>query len=101
MTSDLTAATIDRIGALFQPDEASKAANILRSRLGALIAGYRVMSPNDIERLHFAALKISEGELGKLEQAVLLAEADWRDLLMAAGFARDTMAHHTWARGGG
>ncbi len=39
-----------------------------------------------IERFQFAALKLSEGKLSELDRAIALAKADWRDLLMAAGF---------------
>ena len=46
-----------------------------------------------LERLQFAALKLSEGNLDKLDRAVALANRDWRDLLMAAGFGEDVDAH--------
>jgi hypothetical protein len=39
-----------------------------------------------LERFQFAALKLSDGNLDKLNRAVDLANRDWRDLLMAAGF---------------
>jgi hypothetical protein len=48
------------------------------------------------ERLQFAALKLSEGNLDKLDRAVALAKIDWRDLLMAAGFGEDIKAHLAW-----
>jgi hypothetical protein len=48
------------------------------------------------ERLQFAALKLSEGNLDKLNRAVALAKIDWRDLLMAAGFGEDIKAHLAW-----
>jgi hypothetical protein len=48
------------------------------------------------ERLQFAALKLSEGNLDKLNRAVALAKTDWRDLLMAAGFGEDIKAHLAW-----
>jgi hypothetical protein len=48
------------------------------------------------ERLQFAVLKLSEGNLDKLNRAVALAKHDWRDLLMAAGFGEDIKAHLAW-----
>jgi hypothetical protein len=48
------------------------------------------------ERLQFSALKLSEGNLDKLNRAVALGKLDWRDLLMAAGFGEDIKAHLTW-----
>jgi hypothetical protein len=41
-------------------------------------------------------LKLSEGNLDKLNRAVALAKTDWRDLLMAAGFGEDIKAHLAW-----
>jgi hypothetical protein len=39
---------------------------------------------------------LSEGSLGKLCAAVKLAKTDWRDLLVAAGFADSVDAHKNW-----
>ena len=47
----------------------------------------------ELERFRFAALKYSDGNLVLLESAVKLAQHDWRDLLMATGFAHDVEAH--------
>ena len=49
-----------------------------------------------LERLRFAAIKLSKGDLNKLLDAVVLAQTDWRDLLVAAGFAGDVRAHQSW-----
>jgi len=38
------------------------------------------------ERIHLDILKISNGRLGKLRQAVELANQDWRDLMMTAEY---------------
>jgi len=47
--------------------------------------------------VRFAALKLSEGNKDKLLRAAQLAQYDWRDLLVAAGFANDAEAHNSWA----
>ena len=39
------------------------------------------------DRVHFAALKVADGDAGRLAEAVRLAAADWRDLLVAASLA--------------
>jgi len=52
-----------------------------------------------LERLQFAALRLSEGNLDKLNRAIALSNRDWRDLLMAAGFAEDINAHVSWVPG--
>ena len=49
-----------------------------------------------LERVRFAALKLCEGSLAGLESAVELANIDWRDLLMGAGFGEDVNAHKQW-----
>jgi hypothetical protein len=48
----------------------------------------------DGERLRFAALRVSGGDLRKLHRAIEMP--DWRDLLVAAGFAEDVRAHESW-----
>jgi hypothetical protein len=48
------------------------------------------------ERFQFAALKLGKGKLDKPDRAVTLAKRDWRDLLVAAGFAEDISAHMSW-----
>ena len=49
-----------------------------------------------LERIRYAVLKISGGSVSKLVDAVLLAQEDWRDALVAAGFGDDSSAHETW-----
>lgn len=52
--------------------------------------------PEDLDRFRIAALRLSEGSLDRLREAIELAKIDWRDLLMAAGFGHDTSAHLSW-----
>ena len=49
-----------------------------------------------MERIWLAALKKSNGSIPAFRNAVLLAQTDWRDLLMSAGFGSLT-AHLEWA----
>ena len=51
-----------------------------------------------LKRLRFAVLRLSEGDPAKLRSAVDLAQSDWRDLLMAAGFGSSLTAHEEWAQ---
>ena len=55
-------------------------------------AGWEQLS----ERVRLAALKVSNGDIARLCEAIDLAALDWRDLLVAAGFAEDTLAHLEW-----
>ena len=49
-----------------------------------------------LERICFAVLKLSQGRLPQLQQAISLAKQDWRDALVAADFANDVKAHLSW-----
>lgn len=49
-----------------------------------------------IERVQCAALRISSGSLQRLQHAIKQAQVDWRDVLVAAGFANDATVHLQW-----
>jgi len=53
-------------------------------------------SPEDMDRIRFSVIKLSEGDMKKLESAIKLANVDWRDLFMSAGFGYDVDAHNEW-----
>lgn len=48
------------------------------------------------QRERFAALRVSGGDLEKLKKAIELGRADFRDLLMEAGFASHHEQHQRW-----
>lgn len=50
-----------------------------------------------MERIWLATLKQSNGSIDAFEDAVLLAQTDWRDLLVNAEFSNDLAAHLIWA----
>jgi len=52
--------------------------------------------PALLERVRSAAIRTSRGNMGRLREAVALAQLDWRDLLLAADFADDLEAHLRW-----
>jgi len=52
---------------------------------------------NFLDRVHFAIIKLSNGNIESLKSAVNMAKKDWRDLLVCAEFATDVKAHITWA----
>lgn len=41
------------------------------------------------ERVQAGVVLLADGDIGRLHQAIELASADWRDLLVAAGLADD------------
>jgi hypothetical protein len=63
---------------------------------GIRIAGADAMGMRGVERVQAAVLKVGEGLLAKLRDAVVLANTDWRDVRVAAAFADDVTAHRAW-----
>jgi hypothetical protein len=91
----LSAGTERRIELLFQAKERANATELLVSECGYNVPGFQRATETDIERIRFAALKLSEGNLSKLNVAIELANLDARDLLMEAGFG-EIQAHQNW-----
>ena len=82
---------------LFPEDSQEEVISILQNDCGknVLSSNYQ----NEIERIQLAALKMSNGEIESLYSAIALAQTDWRDLLMAAGFGENVKSHISWAKG--
>ena len=51
-----------------------------------------------LERVRFAVLMLSDGDLEKLGAMVEHAKVDWRDVLVWAGFGYSLTAHERWAQ---
>ncbi|SDN88580.1 hypothetical protein [Afipia sp. GAS231] len=96
VSSRISQETEKRIALLFPADERSLVRAVLSEECGNNLPFLEHLDDVKLERFQFAALKLSEGKLDKLDRAVALAKRDWRDLLMAAGFAEDTNAHMSW-----
>jgi hypothetical protein len=92
----LTVETQRRLEALFSSDDRVRAARILTDECADNLPFHDEATPRSLERIRFAALKLSGGRIAELESAVALAKLDWRDLLVAADFAHDTTAHESW-----
>ena len=90
----LTDGTRERIAAIFAAEDRVEAERIVDTECGDSIP--LVVSPEALERIRFAAIRVSAGELGRLRAATRQAQVDWRDLLVAAGFAHDPKAHLGW-----
>jgi hypothetical protein len=91
----LSPETKRRVELLFPPKDQLNAAGLLDLLCGYRIPGFKRATEEDVERVRFAALKLSEGDLGKLKRAIDLAHVDFRDLLMNAGFG-EVEAHKEW-----
>jgi hypothetical protein len=96
MSTELSARTKQHIEGVFPPELQQQASSLLIEQCGNNLPMLEALDPIELERYRFAALKLSEGKLDKLQHAITLAQTDWRDLLIAAGFAHDTKAHEAW-----
>ena len=85
--------------ALFSRDDASEAETLLATDCGANLPGMDDATPTQLERIRFAAIRLSAGDIDRLREAIRLAQIDWRDLLVAADFADDVHAHERWRPG--
>lgn len=94
----LTPLVQHHIERLFPGVEQEEVARLLHEDCGVVLAFSQGASPDFFERVQCAALKLSEGQMDKLYDAIALAQTDWRDLLVCAGFAEDTQAHKDWKR---
>jgi hypothetical protein len=92
----LSPETRRRLDLLFAVDERPAAEALLVYEVGNGLPMLEEFDMFQLERVRFAALKLSEGSLGKLREAVTLAQEDWRDLLMLAGFFDDIHEHESW-----
>ncbi len=92
----LSQATLERLHALFDPKDRESATKFLVEDCAENIPLWRPTTPEGLERIRFAALKISEGKLEALVDAIAEAQTDYRDALVWAGFADDVDAHLRW-----
>jgi hypothetical protein len=92
MATPLTDAIAQRLARMFPLSEQAHVASVLMEECGDNLA----TGSAGIERIRIAVLKLSGADLDALRRAIDLAKVDWRDVLMAAGFGRDSTAHHSW-----
>ena len=95
-TPPLSPETERRLALLFHGDDARTAATLLLHECGNNLPFCEKSDSIQLERIRFAALKLSAGNLDNLREAIALAKTDWRDLLMSAGFGTDVNAHKHW-----
>ena len=92
MSAPLTTGTEQRVTILFGPNDIELVSSLLTDECGPNLTEY----PELLERIRFAVLKLSHGDLNALQRAIALAKRDWRDALVAAGFGDDITAHESW-----
>jgi hypothetical protein len=94
----LSIKTEQLLKAVFPVEQQDEARDLIEIECGRNIPSCENATAEGIERIRFSVLKISEGDLDKLYDAIDLAQIDWRDVLMEAGFDNDTKEHERWYR---
>ena len=82
----------------FPLEHRSTAAGLLETKCGSNLPLMGEALAGSIERVRFAVLKLSHGSLDQLVRHVGIANIDWRDTLVAAGFGHGILAHRAWFR---
>ena len=97
--SQLTPRTEEIIERVVAPNVQGEVRSLLQRGCDAQTLACTGWSDEQMERIWFAVLKLGEGKPASVKSAVSLAQTDWRDLLMAAGFGEDEDAHERWWAG--
>lgn len=98
MTPKLSPRTVQLVELLFSPKDIPEAVHWLEEECGLNLSLIGKKDEYSMERIRFAVIKLSGGSLLKLLEAIDVAQKDWRDLLMMAGFGFDADAHEIWAK---
>lgn len=85
-----------RLLAVYAPEERREARRMLEFSCGSAVESGWGREPAAYDRVRFAAMQFSYGRIEGLVYAITLAQTDWRDLLVQAGFADDATEHTRW-----
>lgn len=92
----LSKPTKARLDALFREEDRATAAKLLIDECGDALPCTSNKTADFWDRIRFAVIKLSAGDMTKLKEQIECAKRDWRDTLVAAGFADDPQAHRSW-----
>jgi hypothetical protein len=93
----LTDRTLRLIERLFPADQRDAARELLEQHCGTNLPFCETLDAAGLERIRFAVLKLSGGDLERLHNTIEQANADWRDVLVGADFGYALSAHDEWA----
>ena len=94
---ELSPTTQKLIAHMFAEDEREEVERWLETECADNLPLVGEPDPESLERIRFAVLRASNGELDRIPDLITLAQKDWRDLLVTAGFATSTKEHQLWA----
>jgi len=95
---ELTDMTQKLVDLIFTKSEKQLITDILLNECGSNLPLCESWNYKQFERIRFAVIKLSEGQIDKFQYAVKLANMDWRDLLVVVGFAVDINSSNEWAK---
>ena len=96
MAVHLSEETNKRLRLLFHGEDLELATDLLVTECADILPLWGDASPTGLERIRYAALKLSDGDLGTLDEAVKLSQIDWWDALVCARFGEDSDAYQHW-----
>ena len=83
---------------MFVVSQQKEVCELLQNQCGNNLPFCENLDEHQLERFRFAVLKLSKGHLDELIPAIISAQEDWRDTLMAAGFGESVTEHEEWAK---
>jgi hypothetical protein len=92
----LSAKLRTRLDRRFRGEHRAEALQLLETECDARLPLRDSMGEAELERIRCAVLKLSAGSLDKMRTAILAANEDWRDVLVAAGLGHRVRAHLKW-----
>ena len=81
---------------LFPRSDGVVISDLLYRAVSSNIPYFENANPEELERIRFAILKMTQQSQLNLAVGIYLAQTDWRDLLMSAGFGNDSNEHMNW-----
>lgn len=92
----LSPETQRRVDLLFPATQRALASTLLVEHCGHNLPFNEHCDEYAMERIRFAVLKLSAGDLTQLQAAIEDAKVDTRDVLVAAGFGSSVQIHQDW-----
>src|SRR5438045_8765208 len=93
----LSERTLRLVRRMFPSDRQAAVVAALEDRCGSGLQLWVSTSPEGLERIRFAVMKLGCGSSPEFERALAIANIDWRDVLVAAGLGSSLVAHLEWA----
>jgi len=93
---ELSNETKECIDIMFSKELRKRVGDLLREECGNNLPFCENQDEQGMERIRFAVLRLSHGDMDELGEAIHLAKTDWRDLLVAGGLEKDPEAHKKW-----